>query len=175
VVDRFAGQRVTAGWPERVGMRRDCGRTVRRAEPSDRDHLFDIWLRSARETHTFVSEEDWQSFEPLVRQYLASADTDFRVLCTAGGSLMGFMGLGPGTVESLFIAPEFHRRGGGRQLIELARELHGEITVDVNEQNAAAVRFYEACGFAVEGRSELDDNGRPYPLLHMRMLKSSNH
>ncbi|HKB39870.1 MAG TPA: hypothetical protein VKD72_25770, partial [Gemmataceae bacterium] len=44
-----------------------------------------------------------------------------------------------------------------------------ELTVDVNEQNAAARGFYEACGFVVEGRSELDDQGRPYPLLHMRL------
>ena len=41
--------------------------------------------------------------------------------------------------------------------------------MDVNEQNSAARGFYEACGFAVEGRSELDDQGRPYPLLHMRL------
>jgi putative acetyltransferase len=40
--------------------------------------------------------------------------------------------------------------------------------VDVNEQNPEAARFYEACGFAVVGRSELDDGGRPFPLLHMK-------
>ena len=40
--------------------------------------------------------------------------------------------------------------------------------MDVNEQNPAAIRFYEACGFAIEGRSELDSNDRPFPLLHMR-------
>jgi putative acetyltransferase len=47
--------------------------------------------------------------------------------------------------------------------------------VDVNEQNSAARRFYEACGFVVEGRSELDDQGRPYPLLHMRLAAPSTH
>jgi putative acetyltransferase len=40
--------------------------------------------------------------------------------------------------------------------------------VDVNEQNEAARRFYEACGFEVAGRSETDSAGRPFPLLHMR-------
>ena len=44
----------------------------------------------------------------------------------------------------------------------------GDLTVDVNEQNPAAVGFYEAVGFAVVGRSPLDDAGRPFPLLHMR-------
>jgi putative acetyltransferase len=53
--------------------------------------------------------------------------------------------------------------------VDHARALHGELTVDVNEQNAAAVAFYQACGFVNEGRSELDESGRPYPLLHMRL------
>jgi putative acetyltransferase len=44
----------------------------------------------------------------------------------------------------------------------------GDLTVDVNEQNPAAVGFYEAVGFVVVGRSPLDDAGRPFPLLHMR-------
>jgi putative acetyltransferase len=54
-------------------------------------------------------------------------------------------------------------------MVEHARALCGELTVDVNEQNTGAVAFYEACGFVVEGRSALDESGRAYPLLHMRL------
>jgi len=71
-------------------------------------------------------------------------------------------------IESPFLAPEKQRRGYGRRFVRYARELKGELTVDVNEQNPVAVRFCEACGFVVEGRSELDSSGRPFPLLHMR-------
>jgi putative acetyltransferase len=145
------------------------GMQIRGATPLDREVLFDIWLRSVRATHTFVSEADLQSFMPLVRDYLASSVTEFRVLCDADGAVMGFMGIAGPVVESLFLAPEFHRRGGGRLLLEHARARHGELTVDVNEQNTAAVDFYRACGFFVDGRSELDGDGRPYPLLHMRL------
>jgi len=142
---------------------------IRRGTPTDRDVLFDVWLRSVEATHAFVSEADLQSFKPLVRDYLASTETEFWVLCNADGAVAGFMGLAGPTLESLFLAPEFHRRGGGRRLVEHARALHGELTVEVNEQNTSAVDFYKACGFVVEGRSELDGNGRPYPLLHMRI------
>ena len=82
---------------------------------------------------------------------------------------MGFMGMSGSKMEALFLAPEFHHQGGGRRLVRHAQELHGELTTEVNEQNPAARRFYEACGFVVEGRSELDVLGRPYPLLHMRL------
>ena len=134
--------------------------------------LFDLWLRSVEATHAFVSEADIESFKPLVRDYLASNETEFWVLCR-DGAVTGFMGMAGPKMESLFLAPEFHRCGGGRRLVEHARGRYGELTVDVNEQNTAAVAFYRACGFWVEGRSELDDNGRPYPLLHMRLAAQS--
>ena len=112
---------------------------IRGATPEDRDVLFDVWLRSVQATHTFVSAADIESFMPLVRTYLGSTETEFWVLCDAEGAVMGFMGLAGHAVESLFLAPEFHRRGGGRRLIEQARASRGALTVDVNEQNTAAV------------------------------------
>jgi putative acetyltransferase len=142
---------------------------IRRATPADRETLFDVWLRSVRATHSFVSEDDMAAFIPLVREYLGSSGTDFWVLCAPDHAVMGFMGLAGSKMESLFLAPEFHGRGGGRRLVEHARGLRGELTVDVNEQNTGAVAFYEACGFVVEGRSALDESGRAYPLLHMRL------
>jgi putative acetyltransferase len=142
--------------------------SIRRATPTDREVLLDIWLRSVRATHTFLAEADIQSFLPLVRDYLASAEPEFWVLCSDAGAPLGFMGLAGSKMEALFLAPEFQRRGGGRRLVQHAQQLHGALTVDVNEQNPAACRFYEACGFVVVGRSALDSTGRPFPLLHLR-------
>lgn len=142
---------------------------IRRAIPTDRELLLAVWLRSVRVTHDFVTEEDIRSMIPEVRDYLASGEPEFWVLCDDSGAIMGFMGMSGSKMDSLFLAPEFQRRGAGRRLVQHARALYGELTVDVNEQNTAARSFYEACGFVVEGRSELDDQGRPYPLLHMRL------
>jgi putative acetyltransferase len=142
---------------------------IRRALPTDRETLVDIWLRSVRATHSFLSEQDIQSLLPPTRDYLTSDEPELWVLCSGAGEVMGFMGLSGGKIDALFLAPEFHGRGGGRRLVRHAQQLRGELTVDVNEQNPAGRRFYEACGFVVEGRSELDDAGRPFPLLHMRL------
>jgi putative acetyltransferase len=142
---------------------------IRPSVPSDDEVLLDVWLRSVQATHTFVSGEDIQGMLPLVRDYLASREPEFWILCDDSGTIMGFMGMSGNKMESLFLVPEFHRRGGGRRLVRHAQTLHSELTVDVNEQNLAARSFYEACGFVVEGRSERDDQGRPYPLLHMRL------
>jgi putative acetyltransferase len=142
--------------------------TIRRAEPADRDVLVDVWLRAVRATHAFLTEADIQSLLPIVRD-VALVELELWVLCGGGGVIWGFLGLSGRKVEALFIGPEHHRRGGGRMLLGHARRLKGSpLSVDVNEQNPAAVRFYEACGFEVVGRSEVDEAGRPFPLLHLR-------
>jgi len=39
--------------------------------------------------------------------------------------------------------------------------------VDVNEQNPNSIRFYNRLGFVQTGRSELDGQGKPFPLIQM--------
>ena len=77
---------------------------IRRAIPTDREVLLDVWLRSIRATHTFVSEEDIRSMIPQVRDYLASSVPEFWVLCDDSGTTMGFMGMSGSKMESLFLA-----------------------------------------------------------------------
>jgi putative acetyltransferase len=50
-----------------------------------------------------------------------------------------------------------------------ARSLRpGADLILTSEQHARARRFYESRGFVVEGRSEVDAEGLPFPLIHMR-------
>lgn len=140
---------------------------IREATRADAVILLDVWLRSVRATHTFLSEDDIQFFLPLVRDH-ALQELELWVLETEHGDAMGFMGLSGNTLEALFLAPEHFRRGGGRLLVEHAQRIKGPLCVDVNEQNPGARAFYESLGFVVCGRSELDSTGRPFPLLHLR-------
>jgi len=144
--------------------------TIREARPADASALVDVWLRSVRATHSFLAEDDIQFFLPLVREMLSSSQLELWVLASDANTLIGFMGLSGNSLEAMFLDPDHLRAGHGRRLVAHARELKGALTVDVNEQNPAARRFYEACGFAVVGRSEHDGTGRPFPLLHMRQL-----
>ena len=143
---------------------------IRPANEDELNMLVDIWLRSVRATHDFLTAADIQEFLPLVRQGLPTLE--LWVLCAADDRLIGFMGLSDNKLEALFLAPDLLRRGGGRLLVRHAQGLKGELTVDVNEPNPAAFRFYEACGFEAYGRSELDSTGRPFPLIHMRLGNS---
>jgi putative acetyltransferase len=92
------------------------------------------------------------------------------VVADAEDRAVGFMGLTGSNIDALFVDPELHGRGIGRALVEHARSVAGdELTVDVNEQNESGAGFYERLGFRRIGRSELDEQGRPYPLLHLRL------
>ena len=142
---------------------------IRRARVAECDALLECWLRSVQATHDFVSAEDIAAMVPEVRSYLSSDTAEIWVACDETGAIMGFMGMSGPKMDALFVAPEFQGRGAGRRMVQEAQARHADLTVDVNEQNSSARRFYEACGFVVAGRSELDDQGRPYPLLHLRL------
>ena len=148
--------------------------SIRAAKPDDREAMFGVWWRSVQVTHDFVSGADLQRFRPMVRAYLASDEPVFSILENGADAIAGFMGLSGAHLDALFLAPEWLGQGGGRMLVDHARRCHAGLTVDVNEQNVQACRFYRACGFVVTGRSALDGTGCPYPLLHMRLAPAAH-
>lgn len=142
---------------------------IRAAQPSDIPLLVELWERSVRATHTFLDEADITFYRPLTASYLAGGTSDLWVLVDEADVPAGFMGVAGQGIDALFLDPAFRGRGGGRMLVAHAQALlGGALTVDVNEENAPAIAFYEALGFVVTGRAPLDDTGRPRPVLHMR-------
>lgn len=142
---------------------------VRPARVEDRERLLDLWERSVRATHHFLANTDIVVLRPLVAEELAGDAVDWWVLVSAAEILIGFLGFANDAIEALFIDPDHHRQGGGRFLVAHAQRLGaGVLSVDVNEQNDAALRFYGALGFSVMGRSPTDAGGRPFPILHMK-------
>ncbi|WP_037152126.1 hypothetical protein [Rhizobium freirei] len=61
-----------------------------------------------------------------------------------------------------------------RLLLESFRTVKNVVTVDVNAQNPEAIGFYEGLGFKVTSRSELNDQGRPYPILRLHWERSTS-
>ena len=147
------------------------GWRIRPARATETAALVALWERSVRATHDFLTQPDIAELRPLVERALADGSLELWVLAGPDDAPAGFMGLAGADIAALFLEPACRGQGGGRQLVEHAQALHpGDLTVDVNEQNPAACGFYEALGFAVVGRSPLDSDGRPFPLLHMRRI-----
>lgn len=136
----------------------------------DYARVVEVWEASVRATHHFVKASDIEIFRPMVRDALPL----ITLACVRDdqGAVAGFTAVADGKVEMLFIHPDCRGQGAGRRLLTHAVEILGATGLDVNEQNEQALGFYLRMGFKVEGRSELDSTGKPYPLLHMR-LKST--
>jgi putative acetyltransferase len=142
---------------------------VRPARVEDCERLLELWERSVRATHHFLEDGDIVALRPLVAEELESDAVDWWVLESATEAPIGFLGFTSDTIEALFIDPDHHGQGGGKTLVAHAHGLSaGELAVDVNEQNEAALGFYKALGFSVAGRSPADAGGRPFPMLHMK-------
>jgi putative acetyltransferase len=139
------------------------------ATAADLPRLVEVWEASVRATHHFLAPGDVEVFRPLVRQELAHGETVAACARDEAGAATGFVGVAEEKVEMLFIHPNARGRGIGRALLRHAVEAMGATRLDVNEQNEQAVGFYLRMGFEVEGRSERDGLGKPYPLLHMRL------
>lgn len=137
-------------------------------EKADHFKLIEIWEASVRATHEFLAEDDLQALKPLILEHYFDA-VDLRCAKNSHGEIQGFCGVHDGNIEMLFIAPEARGKGIGAMLAVHAIKQQGAARVDVNEQNEQALGFYQHIGFAVTGRSPVDGQGKPYPLLHMAL------
>ena len=130
--------------------------------------LLEVWERSVRATHLFLSADEVAEIKPYVPQALREIP-HLVVAWRADGVPAGFLGVDGQKLEMLFLAPEERGKGLGRKLVQYGMERFDIREVTVNEQNPQARGFYEHMGFCVCQRSELDEQGRPYPILKMRL------
>jgi len=139
---------------------------VRASTSEDGARIVEIWRGAVAATHDFLSPADLAEIDAQVEAFLPQ--TPLLLVIDDQGRTAGFMGMTDDKVDALFIDPKLRGGGIGRLMIEHAASLYPSLSVDVNEQNAQAVGFYERMGFVRTGRSDTDDQGRPYPLIHMR-------
>jgi putative acetyltransferase len=140
---------------------------IRASRPEDGDRTVNIWRSAVDATHHFLTPEDRHAIDEEVQRFLPQLPLWLTV--DDSDRAVAFMSLTGSHMGGLFIDAAFHGVGVGRMLVEHARALHPVVTTDVNEQNQQAIGFYERLGFVRTGRSPCDDEGRAYPLIHLRL------
>ena len=132
------------------------------------DALLKIWKQSVRATHLFLSDTEVNAIRAYVPQALKGVE---HLIAAEMEKPIAFMGVQDGRLEMLFLAPEERGKGIGKQLLQYGIETYGIVELTVNEQNPQAVGFYEHMGFETYRRTELDEQGNPYPLLYMKRVR----
>ncbi len=143
----------------------------RPSTPSDLPRVMDVWRAAVDATHDFLAASDRDAIEAELLGFFPQVSLLLAV--DSSDAPLGFMFLHQGHLEALFVDPDQHGKGIGKALVHKALAAHPDLTVDVNEQNPKALGFYEHLGFERIGRSALDGQGRPYPLIHLRRRADS--
>lgn len=128
--------------------------------------LLEVWENSVRTTHHFLSDSEIKE----IKKYVPVALKNVKTLIIAEAEQnrpKAFMGIEDEKLEMLFINSDAQRKGVGKKLVEYGITKYSVNEVTVNEQNSYAVGFYKHMGFTVFKRSDVDEQGNPYPILYM--------
>lgn len=145
---------------------------IQNRNPLQMKELLRVWEDSVRATHLFLSDAEVKRIKKYVPYALENVE---HLIAAEAENLVAFMGIQNKRLEMLFVAPEEREKGIGKQLLQYGFRTYGIREVTVNEQNQQAVGFYEYMGFETYKRSDLDEQGGPYPLLYMKCRDADSH
>ena len=132
------------------------------------NELLNVWESSVRATHKFLSNEEIleiKKYVPVAIKEVSHLIVEF----AKNNKPIAFMGIENNKLEMLFVAAEYRGMGIGKKMLLYGIEKYGVNDLAVNEDNPNAKGFYEYMGFIVYERHELDDQGKPYPVLYMKL------
>lgn len=131
------------------------------------EQLINLWKKTVKASHNFLSDDEIQQ----IKKYVPEALNNIPHLIVAKDDFdtpIGFMGITENKLEMLFVAESERGKGIGKALIKYGISNYNITELTVNEQTPLAREFYEHMGFYVYKRTDLDEQGNPYPILYMK-------
>ncbi len=132
------------------------------------EQLLGIWEDSVKATHSFLLTDEIEKIKQYVPQAL-KAISHLVIAKNKDNIPVAFMGVEGHKLEMLFITNSERGKGLGKQLLNYGIENYNINELTVNEENPNAKCFYENMGFEVYKRTDLDEQGNPYPILYMKI------
>ena len=118
---------------------------IRQYRESDLEAVLSSWEKATILAHPFMTDDFIaQERKNVAEIYIPNTDT---WVVEIDGNVEGFIALMGNEVGAIFLQPQFHGRGAGKALMDKARELHGDLEVEVFKENAIGRKFYSQYGF----------------------------
>ena len=144
---------------------------VRLRVDGDWPAMLELWVEAWRETYPeidFEARRDW-----LLRHVSALEAQGSETFCLYDSTpaLAGFVVINPttGWLDQICVSPRHFGSDAGGTLLAAARNVSpGLIRLDVNADNARALRFYERDGFMRVGRGANTLSGRETIMMEWR-------
>jgi GNAT superfamily N-acetyltransferase len=126
--------------------------TLRFARPEEHGELEELQRRASLELPDY--REELEANPDAIHLPPAQIANGQVIVAEMDGQLAGFAAIVGGELDGLFVEPDLWGRGIGRALLEAAAHQARKrgLTVTVIASPSAR-RFYESCGFSVEGEA----------------------
>ena len=134
---------------------------IRKAEPKDLSRIAEILVFTKRMKYRAIFHNDEYSFNELQVVKVADEFKDLELLDKVwvydDGIVKGMIHLEGKEIAELYVDYFFWKEGIGSKLVEFAKEKSDAKFVWTLEKNEDAIRFYEAHGFKLNGKRQLED------------------
>ena len=142
---------------------------IRKAEPKDISRIAEILVLTKRMKYRSIFNNDEYSFNGLQVVKVADEFKDpellDRVWVYDDGIVKGMIHLEGKEIAELYVDYFFWKEGIGSKLIEFAKEKFDVKSVWTLEKNGDAIRFYEAHGFKLNGKRQLEEGTPEYIVM----------
>ena len=145
---------------------------IRKAEEKDLSRIAEILVFAKRIKYRAIFNNDDYSFNELqvvklVEEYGKPKILD-NIWVYDDGIVKGMIHVDGKEIVELYVDYFFWNQGIGAKLIEFAREKHDVRFLWVLEKNVDAIKFYEAHGFAANGKKQLEEGTPEYVVMMER-------
>ena len=142
---------------------------IRKAEPKDLSRIAEILVFTKRMKYRAIFHDDEYSFNELQVVKVADEFKDPELLDKVwvydDGIIKGMLHLDGKEISELYVDYFFWKEGIGSKLVEFAKEKFDAKFVWTLEKNEDAIRFYEAHGFKLNGKRQLEDGTPEYIVM----------
>ena len=142
---------------------------IRKAEPKDISRIAEILVFTKRMKYRSIFHNDEYSFNGLQVVKVADEFKDPKLLEKVwvydDGIVKGMIHLEGKEIAELYVDYFFWKEGIGSKLIEFAKEKFDVKSVWTLEKNGDAIRFYEAHGFKLNGKRQLEEGTPEYIVM----------
>ena len=142
---------------------------IRKAEPKDISRIAEILVLTKRMKYRSIFHNDEYSFNGLQVVKVADEFKDPELLDKVwvydDGIVKGMIHLEGKEIAELYVDYFFWKEGIGSKLIEFAKEKFDVKSVWTLEKNGDAIRFYEAHGFKLNGKRQLEEGTPEYIVM----------
>ena len=119
---------------------------IREFNIDELDTVMKIWLETNIQVHDFINQSYWQGNYEMVKEMLP-ASTIF--VYEDSNTIQGFVGLKGSYIAGIFIDVNSQSKGIGKALLDYAKDIRSELSLQVYKKNVQAVKFYLREDFVV--------------------------